>query len=168
MEEPITLRFKDDGVIPNNPDLPVVIVPGASDPAASPEDVRATVLRNGWRGAWLYGVFGYHHYHARAHEALIVVAGEARLLLGGDGGKTVTVRRGDLLVLPAGTGHKCLKASTDFQVCSCYPAGQESPDLSREETERGDVLATIRSVPLPTTDPIYGADGPLLRVWHNV
>jgi len=159
-----TLRFASDPAAPNNPVLPVVILPGAAADASA-ADVQATVRRNGWGGAWLYGVFPYHHYHATAHEALICVAGEAELLLGGEGGERVTVRRGDALVLPAGTGHKCLSSSADFLVCGCYPQGQESPDLRREGESHDDVEALVAAVPRPETDPLFGADGPLIRTW---
>ena len=160
-----TLRFTDDGTIPNNPDLPVVILPAAVGPDETAEDIQARVRRNGWGGAWLYGVFPYHHYHAEAHEALIVVSGEARLLLGGDSGQEITVHRGDVLVLPAGTGHKCQQSSSDFLVCGCYPSGQESADLQRSTSDRTGVLAKIRAVPLPETDPLFGALGPLIGLW---
>lgn len=159
-----TLRFAPDPAAPNNPDLPVVILAGAAA-GASAAEVQATVRRNGWGGAWLYGVFPYHHYHATAHEALICVAGEAELLLGGAGGERVTVRRGDALVLPAGTGHKCLASSPDFLVCGCYPRGQESPDLKREGESRAGVEALVAAVPLPDTDPLFGPNGPLIEAW---
>ena len=160
-----TLSFGPDRAAPNHPHLPVVILAGAVADGVSGPEVQATVRRNGWGGAWLYGVFPYHHYHSNAHEALICVGGEAELQLGGDGGETVTVRRGDALVLPAGTGHKCLSASADFLVCGCYPPGQETPDLKRETDSREGVDDRIAAVPLPDTDPLFGAGGPLLEAW---
>jgi len=164
---PTLLRFATDAATPNNPDLPVVLVPDAVGPDATASDIQALVRSNGWEGAWLWGVFGYHHYHATAHEALVVTTGEADLLLGGESGERVTVRRGDLCVLPAGTGHKCLSHSADFQVCGSYPHGQGSPDIRREGDDRTGVEAIIAAVPLPHTDPIFGADGPLIRAWSG-
>ncbi len=161
-----TLSFGSDRAAPNNPALPVVIVAGAVPTGTDAKEVRALVRRNGWGGAWLYGVFDYHHYHSNAHEALVCVAGSANLQLGGEGGERVTVRHGDALVLPAGTGHKCLSASTDFLVCGCYPPGQENPDLRREHDARDGVDARIAAVPLPATDPVFGAVGPLLDAWR--
>jgi uncharacterized protein YjlB len=160
-----TMRFDPDPAAPNNPDLPVVVLSGALEEGWSAADVQATVRRNGWGGAWLYGVFPYHHYHSNAHEALVCVAGEAELLLGGDGGARVTVRRGDALVLPAGTGHKCLSSSSDFLVCGCYPPGQEGADLKREGDPRAGVDAAIAAVALPATDPLFGGTGPLVEIW---
>lgn len=162
-----TLIFGPDRAAPNNPDLPVVILAGAVSDGLSGREVQDIVRGNGWGGAWLYGVFPYHHYHTNAHEALICVGGAAELQLGGAGGEKVSVRRGDALLLPAGTGHKCLSASGDFLVCGCYPAGQESPDLKREDDPRDGVEARIAAVPLPETDPLLGSSGPLLDAWRR-
>lgn len=161
------LRFGADPAAPNNPDLPVVVLSGAVPDGVSASEVQSTVRRNGWGGAWLYGVFPYHHYHSDAHEALICVAGEADLLIGGDGGERVVVRRGDALILPAGTGHKCLSSSADFLVCGCYPAGQESPDLKREHDPSDGVANRIAAVRLPETDPLFGEAGPLIDAWRG-
>ena len=162
-----TLTFRNDPAAPNNPSLPVVILAGAVADGISAAQVQDTVRRNGWGGAWLYGVFAYHHYHSNAHEALICVGGEAELQLGGAGGERVTVRRGDALALPAGTGHKCLSSSADFLVCGCYPPGQENPDLKREDDPRDGAEARIAAVPLPKTDPLFGPSGSLLEAWRR-
>ena len=162
-----TLTFNPDRAAPNNPQLPVVVIAGAVAAVTSATEVQDTVRRNGWGGAWLYGVFPYHHYHSNAHEALICVGGTAELRIGGEGGETVQIRRGDALVLPAGTGHKCLSSSPDFLVCGCYPPGQENPDLKREDDPRDGVEARIAALPLPETDPLFGPSGPLLDAWRR-
>ena len=160
-------RFADDGAIPNNPTLPFLVYPGAlnlpgDDPAAACE---AVFERNGWSGSWRDGIYPFAHYHSTAHEVLGVCRGEAKVRFGGDAGVTLTVRAGDVVVIPAGVGHHNLGASGDFLVVGAYPRGQ-SWDLRRGlAEERPQVLDNIARVPLPAADPVYGADGPLVAHW---
>ena len=111
--------------------------------------------------------FPVRTYHSNAHEVLAICRGEARVRFGGDGGEVLEVSAGDVVVLPAGTGHQNLGASADFLVVGAYPAGQEDYDLCRGEAgERPRVLDSIRRVPLPERDPVAGPDGPLIRHWR--
>ncbi|WP_425049871.1 cupin domain-containing protein [Psychromarinibacter sp. S121] len=163
---PITRRFGDDGQIPNNPDLPVVILQGALDPALSPDAIHHIQRGNGWTGNWVWTVFDYHHWHPDAHEALSVASGHADLMLGGPQGELFRVEAGDTLILPAGTGHCRLSSSGDFAVCGCYPQGQGRYSTCRAGEGR-DRVAEIARVPLPDTDPLSGPDGPLIRAWRG-
>lgn len=165
--EPQSYLFQDDGAIPNNSLLPLLVYPSvlvlpADDPAALCETVLTT---NGWRDTWRNGIFSYHHYHSNAHEVLALARGRAEVRFGGEAGETLTVKAGDVVVIPAGVGHKNLGASADLLVVGAYPPGQR-PDLRRgHQDERPQVLQNIAQVPLPLTDPIYGANGPLVMQW---
>jgi uncharacterized protein YjlB len=160
-----THSFEDDGAIPNSP-LPVLAyhdVEAAGD-ASSCERLFA---RNGWLGAWRDGIFPFHHFHSTAHEVLGIVAGSASVALGGPRGSTLEVRAGDVLVLPAGTGHCNKGASDDLLVVGAYPDAMRW-DLRRgDPAEHDEVLANIRAVPLPRADPVQGPDGPLSELWEQ-
>ncbi|MEM9523683.1 MAG: cupin domain-containing protein [Pseudomonadota bacterium] len=158
------LWFEDDGIVPNNPALPAVIVPGAIAPVAA--RVQEALRRNGWRGIWTWTVFDYHHYHPDGHEALVCLTGWADVRLGGTEGETVRLSPGDLCVLPAGTGHCRERASPDFQVMGAYPAGTRQVEIRRatEENHRG-TPNRISAVPVPGTCPVFGTDGPVMRHW---
>ncbi|MCX2739918.1 cupin domain-containing protein [Pontibacter anaerobius] len=154
------------GNIPNNQQLPLLVyqqVFGQSDDLVN--QFKETFKQNNWRGSWVNGVFDYHHYHSRSHEVLGVAAGSAVLILGGPAGKEVEVKAGDMLVLPAGTGH-CLKSSASgFKVVGAYPVGQENYDICTEKDDPQEKKKSIAQVALPTSDPVFGADGPLLLHW---
>jgi uncharacterized protein YjlB len=97
-----------------------------------------------------------------------VMSGEARIALGGPEGTTVEVKAGDVVVIPAGVGHRNAGSNSDFAVLGAYPRGQESYDLrTGEEGERPEVLENIRNVPLPEADPLYGPGGPLPARWSQ-
>ena len=67
-------------------------------------------------------------------------------------------------MLPAGTGHRQLEASADFAVVGAYPPGQEAYETVRaEQPHDPTTLDQIAAVARPRTDPIYGADGPLMQ-----
>ncbi|HKJ88145.1 MAG TPA: cupin, partial [Gammaproteobacteria bacterium] len=96
----------DDGTYPNNPALPLLIYRCAF-PTPEPDAIEAVFAANGWPPAWRFGVFGYHHYHSTAHEALGCFTGSARIQFGGPEGPVLQAGAGDVVILPAGTAHKC-------------------------------------------------------------
>jgi uncharacterized protein YjlB len=56
-----------------------------------------------------------------------------------------------------------LSCSPDFAVCGAYPPGQEDYTVRRasEGYDEG-VIAEIRAVKAPETDPVFGGQGRLL------
>lgn len=157
-----------DGDIPNHPRWPLLVYPGAlalsgPDPAAIFE---RTFSRNRWPAAWRNGVFPFHHYHSNAHEVLGIYSGEVTVQLGGDAGVRITARAGDVLVLPAGTGHKKIASRGELGVVGAYPEGQD-PDTCTPLTANGKRSAdAIARVPMPACDPVLGKDGPLFAHWR--
>src|ERR1043165_1556884 len=122
--KPNAVHFRQGGFVPNHPRWPLVYyrtpvrLIGELDPAAIFEDL---FERNGWSGSWRNGVYDYLHYHSRIHEVMGVVRGSAWVQFGGKEGRKISIKRGDVLVLPAGTGHECVSASDDFLVVGAYP-----------------------------------------------
>jgi uncharacterized protein YjlB len=149
-----THHFEDDGGIPNSP-LPVLVYRGV-EALRDARSCEALFASHGWLGAWRDGIFSFHHFHSTAHEVLGVVAGRADVVLGGPRGRRFEVRSGDVLVLPAGTGHRRRSAAGGFTVVGAYPHGQEDYDLLRE----ADAAARerIATLPVPPEDPV-GGDG---------
>ncbi len=164
--EPLAVVFADDGLVPNNP-MPFLVYKGAIDVAnAHPErTIEGLFGANGWGAMWRNGVYDYLHYHATVHEALGVARGHARVQFGGGRGRAFEIAAGDVAILPAGTGHQCLSASADFCVVGAYPPGPAMQVARPTPENHARALKTIPQVKLPQTDPVRGADGPLVRLW---
>jgi uncharacterized protein YjlB len=101
--------------IPNHPSFAVLIYREVSAVAAGADSCRELFAEHDWVGSWVDGVFDFHHFHSTSHEVLGVVAGEATLELGGPQGRNFDVSAGDVLVLPAGTGHRRASARSASQ-----------------------------------------------------
>lgn len=163
--------FLDDGDTPNNPRFPFIhyrtpirIVPGY-DPAALFEVLFAA---NGWKPAWRDSIYPYNHFHTQTHEVLGIARGHARLRVGGAKGHLIKVVAGDVFVHPAGVGHRRLSASKDLLVVGGYPRkGGKYDEPQPHEVNHAQAVANIAKVGLPPGDPVYGADGPLMRIWRR-
>ncbi len=167
--KPLTIFFADDGKMPNNPLLPVIIYPRAvplNDGNAA-DAIESLFLNNGWLPHWRDGIYDFHHYHSTAHETLGIASGAVRVRLGGEQGKDFDLGAGDVAILPAGTGHKRLSASKDLLVIGAYPPGQRWDILHGHPAERPAALEKIAGVPLPESDPVLGQTGLLIDLWRH-
>jgi uncharacterized protein YjlB len=166
--EPLTFVFRDDGIVPNNP-MPLLLYKHAIDIHNDhPEKtIEGLFGANGWGEMWRNGVYDYLHYHATVHEALGVARGHARVKFGGISGKEIEIAAGDVAVLPAGTGHRCLSASKDFCVIGAYPPGPKMHVTLPTPEDHRKALKTIPAVKLPKSDPVLGEEGPLVRLWKS-
>lgn len=165
MTEPEVFHFADDGAIPNST-LPMLVYRGAAPADAS--QIEGLFARNGWPPAWRDGVHPFHHFHSTAHEVLGVARGSARVLFGGPDGQELEVHAGDVVVLPAGTGHCNRGASADLLIVGAYPQGMaHGLDTRRGRPEEiAEVRQNIAHVAAGVPDPVIGRDGPLTRLWR--
>ncbi len=165
---PQTIYFAAGGAVPNST-LPVLfyrfeLPKDAPDPASHLERLFDS---NGWSNGWRNGVYPFHHFHSTAHEVLGVARGRATLRLGGEDGRDFDVEAGDVLLLPAGTGHKKLSGSTDFLVVGAYPDGRSRDLIRADEVSEAEVrraLENIARVALPDRDPVSGG---AIELWQG-
>jgi len=163
----LVLAFDERGAVPNNPRFPALVYQQAfaGDRADLADVMERRFQDHGWPPAWRNGIYDFHHYHTKGHEVLGIAAGRAELVLGGDGGRAISVSAGDVLLLPAGTGHCRIEASEDLLVIGAYPPGQ-SGDIVRDPPTAA-MRTAINRLPRPATDPVFGADGPLSTHWSD-
>jgi len=153
-----TIHFDKAADVPNS-NLPVLLYRSvlASDTASKARTFREHFKANGWTGIWTDTIYDYLHFHSNAHEVLGIAEGKVTLRLGGARGSLLRLKAGDMLVLPAGVGHRRVSAS-EVKVIGAYPRGQSHYDMKREGHR-------VPKVALPLTDPFYGAGGPLTTAW---
>ena len=169
MPDIVTLLLEDDCIYPNNSSLPMIVYKSAlkSECFQKTSFVRRIFSDNNWHGSWVDGIHDFHHYHSTAHEVLAIFNGQGIVLMGGETGESLTVKRGDVIIIPAGVSHKNLGASDDFLVIGAYPQGQRPDRCYGEEEERPQADKNIERVPLPDSDPVYGVSGPLMQLWKT-
>lgn len=159
MKSPGSIYFPRASDVPNS-DLPVLLFRGALAPNSSgkADEFRKRFRENGWSGIWTDTIYDYTHFHSNAHEVLGIAEGNVAIRLGGDEGRLFRLKAGDMLVLPAGVGHRRVGDDDGLKVIGAYPRGQSYFDMKRKGR-------AVPKVPLPKTDPFFGDDGPLVRIW---
>jgi uncharacterized protein YjlB len=161
--------FKDDGATPNNVlplihyRTPIVLDPDY-DPAAIIERVFAS---NRWRHSWRDGIYRYNHFHTRTHEVLGIARGTVDVQFGGAHGARLGLKCGDVVVIPAGVGHRRRKASTDLLVVGAYPDFGPYDEPRPAEIDIDKARRSVAAVKTPFTDPVYGKTGALLKLWRG-
>ena len=157
--------FHEDGCIPNSP-LPALVYRDIFDVSDDlSERMEARFARHGWTEGWRGGLFTETRFHSCAHVALGVARGRLKLRLGGDHGAFVDLDAGDVLIVPAGVGHRCESATDGLLLVGASPQGRRRDLCKGEPGTREEVRARIAAVPLPPEDPVAGANGPLKMIW---
>jgi uncharacterized protein YjlB len=163
-------QLHDDGETPNNEKLPLVVyrspvrLDHAFDPAAVFEDLFDS---NGWRNSWRDDMYAFNHWHTVTHEVLGIARGWLQAEFGGVRGHKIHVKASDVLILPAGTGHRRLGRSEDLLVVGAYPAGSDYDEKRPRDHVHDESVSRIQNVPEPICDPVYGENGPLVAVWRK-
>ena len=149
--------------------MPLILYRGGINLAGSPDPedvVEKAFAANGWGNMWRNGIYPYAHYHTMIHEAMGVARGRATVRFGGEKGEEIQITPGDVVILPAGTGHQCLTQTPTLVVIGAYPKNGTYNLCRASKAEHAKALATIPKVPLPATDPAFGPQGPLMTLWR--
>ncbi|KAL5342383.1 RmlC-like cupin domain-containing protein [Aspergillus crustosus] len=119
--------------------------------------------------SWVYTMYSETHFHSTSHEVLGVVSGSARLCFGGEGNPEryePEVSKGDLIIVPAGLGHRLLsdagKTQGEFKMVGAYPR-DKSWDMCYGRPGEEDSRQAIESLSWFRKDPLYGEAGPALQ-----
>lgn len=157
--------MEDKGAIPNS-EYPVVIHRNSFTLRgdAGAEWLEERFAANNWTNSWRNGIYDYHHYHDNTHEVLGIYEGSALLELGGENGEKVRIFAGDIIIIPAGVGHRNLEEE-NLAVVGAYPEGRTPALKTGKENERPEVDRNIAAVPLPQNDPLKGTSGGLKNCW---
>ena len=106
------------------------------------------------------------HFHSTTHEVLCIAAGSARCCFGGEdnaGRVEAELCTGDVVVVPAGVGHRLLTDHGRFQMVGSYPEGKQW-DMCYGRSGEGDKVKDIEHLEWFTRDPVYGDEGPTLAL----
>ena len=154
-----------------NSKLPVLVYQKAFDLPAQKNKasklVQKIFLRHGWSNSWTNGIYDFHHYHSITHECMGVSMGHATIILGGPKGRKIKLTAGDIIILPAGVGHKCLEHSSDFECVGAYPQGKDYDTNIGTAAEYKKAKLNIGKLAIPSKDPVTGERGFLKVYWKT-
>ncbi|PSK34304.1 hypothetical protein B9Z65_8630 [Elsinoe australis] len=157
-----------------NSRLPVLVYRNVLPRPHHQPSARAALEKNDWIQGGVFKHYPTHHYHTVTHECYAVFKGKTRYLVGkgplDDAAKGIEfdLEAGDLVIQPAGVAHCNLESSDDFEYIGVYPQGSPHWDnnwcrVDAEETHEKSL--TAEQIPIPSTDPVYGTNGPLVDIW---
>ena len=163
----ITKQVNAVGNYPNSI-LPVVVykaVVNESDSMLLADYFQSTFRGNGWKNSWRNGLYTFHHYHSKTHEALAIYRGWVEVQLGGPTGDVVKLQQGDVAIIPAGVAHKNIKQSSDFSILGAYPEPLYPDMMYGKAEELASAKYNISQVPLPKKDPLFSKEETLIKLW---
>lgn len=110
-------------------------------------------------------MFSDTHFHSNTHEVLSIASGSAKCCFGGEeneGRVEPVLKEGDVVIVPAGVGHRLLADYGNFSMVGSYPVGK-SWDMCYDQTGEEDKVKQIEGLGWFKRDPIYGDEGPILQ-----
>ena len=125
--EPETYYLKRNQHAPNNA-FPVLVYRQCLPLPVSEEKTTAFLEAHAWEKKGTWGHIGVRHFHPNVHECYGVIAGESTMLVGcgsddpDDSGQEIELSVGDVIVLPAGTGHCNLQSTKNYLYVGVYPS----------------------------------------------
>lgn len=164
----IHIKLKRNKYFPNSK-YPVLIykeafkLPKQKNKAS--EIIQTIFIQNGWSNTWRNGIYDFHHYHSITHECMAIAMGSAKVIFGGPNGKKLKLASGDVILLPAGVGHKCTQADKDFLCIGAYPQGKDYDTNYGTASELKETLKHIQKLSIPAKDPVFGKQGFLKVFW---
>ena len=144
--------------IPNHPRFPVIVYRGVEAVTDAEARARCSPSTAGAARGWRACSSSTTSTRPRTRRSRCV-AGRATIELGGPQGEAFEVAAGDVLVLPAGTGHRRATPRNGFTVVGAYPPGQEDYDLLRDDLTDAELEAArerIAALGPPPQDPVGG------------
>lgn len=165
------IELTENKPYPNNT-LPVLYYEQALNDALADDftadDVLELFENHGYDHGWIGTILDRHHFHSNAHEALAVTKGEVTVQLGGQNGEMRTLRKGDVVLLPAGTAHKRLDGTENFEIVGAYPSNGTNFDMQYGNASDYEAIKeNIRHVDRPLTDPATGNPGDINEYWAD-
>lgn len=111
-------------------------------------------------------MFTDSHFHSNTHEVLAIASGSAKCCFGheeNEGRVEPILEKGDVVIVPAGVGHRLVQDYGGFQMVGSYPKGK-SWDMCYGRSGEEEQVKSIANLDWFQKDPIYGDDGPSLHV----
>ncbi|KAI0130447.1 RmlC-like cupin domain-containing protein [Xylariales sp. AK1849] len=159
------------GLIPNTSiqNKPLLHYHSVFPSSTSTSDIESYLTTTGVvEPQWRYTMYSTTHFHSTTHEVLCISRGKAQLCFGGEDnpGKVETeVQRGDVVVVPAGVGHRLLRelGEEGFEMVGSYPKGCNW-DMCYGKKGEEVKIKEIEKLGWFERDPVYGEKGPVLDI----
>ncbi|KAK6514104.1 hypothetical protein TWF506_008528 [Arthrobotrys conoides] len=149
-------------------DIPFIHYKYAFPKPTNADKIEDVLRTNSWTPSWRYTMYTDSHFHSTTHEALVVISGTAKILIGGDDNPdavTITANTGDAMFMPSGVAHRLLKdiggrgwgAGEGFTMVGAYPVCGEEWDMCYGRGEEEGVDERVRKTAgLKVEDPVFG------------